>query len=361
MHGASVEAAGDLGRGRAPRRPRAGRDRRGRSSRPRGAPAAIHDVRRCLKRLRALLRLLRPALADASMPGSQAPRRYRPPAVGGTRPAGHARDARPARGSLWPAAQRHRRAQSKKLLANGGRRSKGGTPPPIAGRSHRATGARAQILHRQRHRQDRARPSGRGSRHAYRKARKAFRASYREPSDEAFHAWRKAVQLHWRHMLLLSRGWPEALARAPARPRSCRACWGRITTSRCSSASSARTFDRRIPSAAARRWPSCAGHGRRRSGRRHSRWASGCSPTVPAIFASGSRRTGTPRAACAPLRRTRSRRPRRSLPMLRLPRSRPAPVRDTAGLPYGEFHGRERDDRRQPHRCHEPGLPDAEA
>ena len=47
---------------------------------------------------------------------------------------------------------------------------------------------------------------------AYRKARKAFHHSYKEPSDETFHAWRKKVQLHWRHMSLLSRGWPEAMS-----------------------------------------------------------------------------------------------------------------------------------------------------
>ncbi len=46
----------------------------------------------------------------------------------------------------------------------------------------------------------------------YRKARKAFRHAYKEPSDEAFHAWRKKVQQHWRHMSLLSRGWPEAMS-----------------------------------------------------------------------------------------------------------------------------------------------------
>jgi hypothetical protein len=45
----------------------------------------------------------------------------------------------------------------------------------------------------------------------YRKARKAFRQAYREPSDESFHVWRKRVQQHWRHMALLSRGWPEAM------------------------------------------------------------------------------------------------------------------------------------------------------
>jgi hypothetical protein len=38
-----------------------------------------------------------------------------------------------------------------------------------------------------------------------------MRKAYAEPSDEAFHAWRKAAQRHWRHMLFLSQGWPEAL------------------------------------------------------------------------------------------------------------------------------------------------------
>jgi hypothetical protein len=46
----------------------------------------------------------------------------------------------------------------------------------------------------------------------YRKARKAFRQAYRKPSDESFHIWRKRVQQHWRHIALLSRGWPEAMA-----------------------------------------------------------------------------------------------------------------------------------------------------
>jgi hypothetical protein len=50
-----------------------------------------------------------------------------------------------------------------------------------------------------------------GLERTYRKARKAFREAYRRPTDEAFHAWRKSVQQHWRHMQLLSRCWPEIL------------------------------------------------------------------------------------------------------------------------------------------------------
>jgi CHAD domain-containing protein len=44
---------------------------------------------------------------------------------------------------------------------------------------------------------------------SYRKARRGFKAAYRNPTDEAFHELRKAVQWHWRQMALLSRAWPE--------------------------------------------------------------------------------------------------------------------------------------------------------
>ena len=54
-----------------------------------------------------------------------------------------------------------------------------------------------------------------GLERSYRKARRRPFVSLRQtPSDEAFHAWRKAMQQHWRHMQLLSRG----LARCAGRP-----------------------------------------------------------------------------------------------------------------------------------------------
>jgi CHAD domain-containing protein len=46
-----------------------------------------------------------------------------------------------------------------------------------------------------------------GLEQCYRKARRALHRAYAEPSDEAFHDWRKGTQRHWRHMVLLSRAW----------------------------------------------------------------------------------------------------------------------------------------------------------
>lgn len=46
----------------------------------------------------------------------------------------------------------------------------------------------------------------------YRHGRRKLKAAYALPSDNSVHDLRKAVQVHWRQMALLSRGWPEAFA-----------------------------------------------------------------------------------------------------------------------------------------------------
>ena len=46
---------------------------------------------------------------------------------------------------------------------------------------------------------------------SYRRGRRALRKARQEPSNEAFHEVRKAVQAHWRQMSLLCRAWPEAI------------------------------------------------------------------------------------------------------------------------------------------------------
>ena len=45
----------------------------------------------------------------------------------------------------------------------------------------------------------------------YRKARHAFSQAYRLRTDEAFHDWRKRVQRHWRQLLLVTPSWPKAI------------------------------------------------------------------------------------------------------------------------------------------------------
>jgi CHAD domain-containing protein len=42
----------------------------------------------------------------------------------------------------------------------------------------------------------------------YRRGRKALAAAYEEPTDEAFHEWRKRAKYHWYHTRLLRHVWP---------------------------------------------------------------------------------------------------------------------------------------------------------
>jgi hypothetical protein len=173
-------------------------------------PAAIHDTRRCLKRLRALLHLVRPGLDETA---------YRQEA---NQLAAIGRLLSPARDS-------HVMQQTLAKLAHSGP-----LPKSTAVRLRRLMGPDRARNGKQ------ARPDGRAAALArlkrarklfagkaienlelqhlvdgleitYAKARKAMRKAYAKPSDEAFHTWRKSTQRHWRHMQLLSHAWPEAL------------------------------------------------------------------------------------------------------------------------------------------------------
>lgn len=45
----------------------------------------------------------------------------------------------------------------------------------------------------------------------YKKARRSFQRAYELHEDEAFHDWRKYVQRHWRQLLLIAPTWPRAI------------------------------------------------------------------------------------------------------------------------------------------------------
>jgi hypothetical protein len=176
----------------------------------RDVPAAIHDARRCMKRLRALLHLMRPGLGDAAY------RREARELAAIGKALSRARDRHVMQQTLSKlegpdALPKPAAARLRKLLAPGrpgvaaGPKSDG-RPVALARleRARKLLAGKAVEDVKLEHLLD-------GLERTYRKSRKAMRKAYAEPSDEAFHAWRKSVQRHWRHMLLLSQGWPEAL------------------------------------------------------------------------------------------------------------------------------------------------------
>jgi len=171
----------------------------------------VHDARRCLKRLRALLRLIRPALRRSDY------QREMQRLSGIARLLAGARDLDVMRHTLTKLEQR-----PEGLPKNTAKRLRNLFAASRAVRAgHGGDGRRAALTHLKRARGLLAgkaiegvafRHLVEGLQRTYDNARKRFRRAHRAPSTESYHAWRKAVQLHWRHVQLLSGGWPEAMS-----------------------------------------------------------------------------------------------------------------------------------------------------
>lgn len=181
----------------------------------------VHETRKCMKRLRALLRIARPSLSEAVFKRENA--RYRDIAqlLAATRDRHVLLETvvklQAARGTddarLVAALTRARAA----LDAD----SKQMAVPAVSERKARVALAEA------RRKLERVVLAGGGFntiegglRRTYADAREALPEAYRLGTDEAFHELRKHVQHHWRHMLLLSRAWPAMFAARAAAARN---------------------------------------------------------------------------------------------------------------------------------------------
>jgi CHAD domain-containing protein len=182
---------------------------------------AVHETRKALKRIRALLRLMRPALGADAFRRENA--RFRDI---GRRLAGEREFdvlvETIAKLEALPQAKRHLRrlATLKDEVAAARARHAGvGEETTTKEALTLLAQAKQEFAGLEPHGQGFS-LIGKGLARCYRSGRRALEAAYAEPSDEAFHELRKAVQLHWRHMSLLARAWPELLeARVAAAKR----------------------------------------------------------------------------------------------------------------------------------------------
>jgi CHAD domain-containing protein len=176
------------------------------------AATAIHDTRRCLKRLRALLRLVRPALPDGVY------RREANRLAGIGRSLAQARDQHVMQQTIAKlgggagALPKRIAKQLAKLLANGAGPNAKRTSSAERRQALESLEKARVFFERLGKRDLTLEHLAQGLKRSYRRARRAFHGAYEKPSDEAFHEWRKPVQQHWRHMQLLSRAWPEVMA-----------------------------------------------------------------------------------------------------------------------------------------------------
>jgi CHAD domain-containing protein len=178
---------------------------------PQVDPSGVHECRKALKRLRALVRLAAGAIGNGKA-------RRRTKSLGEIAQLLSARrdqtvmletigklgdEVLDAAGALAPL-----RAD---LIARSGNQPKS---------LDADTAARARLLLLQEAKKFSRMPFGKrgfsalqgGLETSYRRARKATKYAYDEPTDENFHNLRKAVQWHWRQMSLLARAWPDEFA-----------------------------------------------------------------------------------------------------------------------------------------------------
>jgi CHAD domain-containing protein len=168
---------------------------------------AVHETRKALKRLRALLRLIRPAMGEAAFKRENAQLREIGLSLSG------ARDRHvllETVNKLEGGAGLGRKGLIANLRACIAAANGDGPPPSMQQAQERLADTQKRLAELP------IDGSGfdvvaAGLERSYRKARRAFREAYDKPSDEAFHEWRKGAQAHWRQMTLLSRAWPEYL------------------------------------------------------------------------------------------------------------------------------------------------------
>lgn len=174
-------------------------------------PVQVHEARKNLKRARALLRLMRPALGEAVFKRENARMRDVGRLLSARRDI-HVIDQtilkiEASHGSLPVAVIEKLRA------AIASTRDTIDTQATAEGAEKAAAMLRQSLAALRRVKLegegfDLVRP---GLKRSYAACRKAFKEAYGQPCAETSHEWRKTIQQHWRQMLLLSRAWPEAL------------------------------------------------------------------------------------------------------------------------------------------------------
>jgi CHAD domain-containing protein len=170
---------------------------------------AVHETRKCLKRIRALLKLLRPGLAS-EVYGHEAAR-YR--TIASSLSSSRDRDVIAA--TLTHLAGNECSTEEAEAIAvvKGMILSETAVIGNNAMQLELITALdQAQIAAGSLIVTGETETLQEGLAAAYRKGRRLQNHAYDDGSDEAFHDLRKAVQLHWRHMQLLQKAWPEMFA-----------------------------------------------------------------------------------------------------------------------------------------------------
>lgn len=185
----------------------------------------IHEARKCLKRLRALLRFARPAMTGQKF--KEHDQRLRK--IGRTLSA--SRDCQAMVESLEKLQVYFGVGWNSRLL--------GGLRATFQGRQQREVIAISQLTKETASALGDVREGfeglvldpgklsvAAGTEPVYARARKGLKHAFADGHAEAFHAWRRDAQRHWRHMQLLAAAWPEEMSARIAKIRALSQCLG---------------------------------------------------------------------------------------------------------------------------------------
>lgn len=171
---------------------------------------AVHDTRKAMKRLRALMRLVRPALGEDVFRRENERFRSIAELLAGARDAQVMHETLAKLDARAKPSERKQLAKVRAALAEHLAESHAPSPEQVGEaltRLGEAAEAMASLSLRGRGHD----AAWTGMQRVYAKGRKAMWRACKAPDGETLHEWRKAVQQHWRHMSLVSRSWPEAL------------------------------------------------------------------------------------------------------------------------------------------------------
>ncbi len=174
--------------------------------------SSVHATRKCLKRCRSILRLVKPGLSGKKFRSHD--RAFRDIA----RLLSHDRDSEVIIETITmlsaDAAGEDKAAFALALEELNGLRQ---TSPDAAGHDANTASAIAKLkacepeINGLRIRKARIALLAQGYAATYAEGRRALKAAYRINDDEAFHTFRKALQHHWRHCQLLAPAWPDLM------------------------------------------------------------------------------------------------------------------------------------------------------
>lgn len=175
--------------------------------------SGVHSARKCLKRLRSLLLLVRPGMPEpafatltdrlAVIARGLAPARDAAALIDAVDKLEKETGAGPGLGPIqslraWLHKKRHAAEQNlERSAASDAMRGLLEIRPAFAGLAVYP---------------DDFRSLAKGLRRCYRTTRQAFQHAFAAERDEDLHEWRKGVQHHWRHMQLLAPCWPSELS-----------------------------------------------------------------------------------------------------------------------------------------------------